>query len=149
MKLWDQVGRGQSVASPCFIHSALYLSPPHPVHSRLPHPCFSLSATDRKSKTSSYPCPSCFAFPFFFIKLLKPQSAARKRSGQLPPFQLAGPASRPSCSRYPARRRHVPPAARLFSTVSRLQVRSLRSDWSHRRTKAENELSCFITFIDE
>ena len=90
MKLWNPAGRGQSAASLRFIHSrALSLPPPHLAHSRLPRLRPIPSATDRKSQTSSYPCSSCFALPFFFIKLPKQQSVAVAAWRGI---QLAGPA---------------------------------------------------------
>ena len=99
MKLWGQVSRGQSVTSLRFIHSrALPLSPPHLVHARLPR--LRPSATDRKSQPPSYPHSSCSASPFLLHKIT--EAAERKRSGQLPLFQLADPASRSSCSGAPS-----------------------------------------------
>ena len=54
-------------------------------------------ATNRKSQTSSYPRSSCFAFPFFFIKLPKPQSVAvvAWRGTQLAGPAIAAPSSPP------------------------------------------------------
>ena len=80
MKLWSQAGRGQSAASLHFTHPPLYLhlslfpfsSPTYLSLYRSSFP----SATNRESQPSSYPCPSCSAFPFFFIKLPKQKSVA-------------------------------------------------------------------------
>ena len=77
MKLWDQAGRGQNIASLRFIHSRGSTSP-STASSLLSITLPTLpSATSRKSQPSSYPHSSCFALPFFFIKLSKQQSVAR------------------------------------------------------------------------
>ena len=49
----------------------------------------------------------------------------------------------------PARRTLAPSSNRMAAASLRFQWHPLCGDWSHRKTKYENELSCFITFIDE
>ena len=92
MKLWDQAGRGQSVTSLRLLSPSFSLSSPPPAPPAIILHRLAYSATDRKSQTSSYPCSSCFAFPFFFIKLPKQQSVAvvAWRSVQLASPAIAG-----------------------------------------------------------
>ena len=87
MKLWGKVGRGQGVTSLRFAYP-LPLPPPHhsvlssSTRSASQHPPLPglPSATDRKSKTSSYPCSSCFASSFLLHKIT--EAVERKRSGR-------------------------------------------------------------------
>lgn len=100
------------------------------------------------SSRSSYPRPNCSASPFLLHKITE----AEERDGHC---VAERPASRPSCSttwRRPARRTLALPVPRLSSTVSafsHLKVRSIHIERSHRKTKTENKLSCFVSFIDE
>ena len=151
MKLWNRASRGQSVTSLRFIHSRALpsstTSSPLSTTSLTSH-----SATDRKSQTYSYSHSGCFVFPSFFIKLPKQKSGSivdSCRRSSLP-TQPAGPASRLRAPSSPqARSLPVPSLSSTVSAFSRLQVRPVRSGWSHRKTKTENEVPCFVFFIDE
>lgn len=118
-----------------------------------PHPPPSQLVSRHVSKeqySPAIPPPAVPLLPSFFIKLLKQQNVADVTWRSTLP---ADPASRPSCSGRPARRALAPfTAVDLSSTVSassRLQVRSIHSIWSHRKTKTENKVPCFVSFIDE
>ena len=89
MKLWNLAGRGQSITSPPPPTIISTFSPSTRSASQHPPPPSLSSATDLESQTSSYPYPSCFALPSFFIKLPKRQSVAVVAWRGI---QLAGPA---------------------------------------------------------
>ena len=125
----------------------LFLHPAHqPTSSRRPaHPPPRVG----RAIFSSYPLSSCFASPFLLHKLLKRQSVeGRTVAGA----QLADPAVLPNDNTAGAQlaRRPMPlhPIGQP-ATFLRFQWQPLCGGWSHRKTKYENELSCFITFIDE
>ena len=90
MKLWNQAGRGQSVASPPPTIISTF-SPSTRSASQHPPPPSLSSATDRKSQPSSYPYPSCFAPSFLLHKITE----AAERGGR---YVARYPASRPSYS---------------------------------------------------
>ena len=146
MKLWNRASRGQSVTSLRFIHSRAL--PSSTTSSSLSTISLtSHSATDRKSQTYSYPSSSCSASPFLLHKITEAtERAAVTQRGTQP----AGPASRLRAPGSPqARSLPVASLSSTDSTFSRLQVRPVRSGWSHRKTKTENEVPCFVFFIDE
>ena len=125
--------------------SVLFLPPPTSPHP--PSPSFP-SATCRESNILQLSISSCSASPF----LLHEITEATERGGR--GTQLADPAVLSNDSMAGAQlAAPLPlPVARLYSTVSassRLQARSIHIERSHRKTKTENGLSCFITFIDE
>ena len=96
-----------------------------------------------RARLSSYPSPAVLLLPFFFIKLPKQHSVEGRTVAGVQP---AGPAV---TGRRPARRTLAPSSNRMAAASLRFQWHPLCGDWSHRKTKYENELSCFITFIDE
>ena len=143
MKLWGQAGRGQSLCfAPLYPLPPLYLSLRH-VQPTLDYLTHIPLRHGSEEQPSSYPHSSCFAPPLFFIKLPKQQSGSE---GQLLLFWLADPAIAAPSSPHLALL--VVRLSSTVSTFSHFQERSLRGKRSHRKTKTENELSCFIIFID-
>ena len=129
--------------------------PPSPRH----HPALSLHPSRpstapasspprvRRAMSSSCLCPAVSLLPFFFIKLPKQKSVAAIAWRST---QLADPAVLPNDNVARPARHH--PCSFIQSgptATSRSKGRPIHSGWSHRKTKIENELSCFITFIDE
>ena len=137
-------GLGQSPA-PFSLSSSLHLSilsfPAHQPAS------FAAPACQPPRVAPAIPPPAVPLLPSFFIKLPKQQSGRPLRS-VVPslPAQLAD-CGRPACPQ--ARSLPVPSLSSTVSAFSRLQVRPVRSGWSHRKTKTENEVPCFVFFIDE
>ena len=118
------------------------LPPPSPAN--LPPPSPQLVGRHvPENSCSSYPSPSCSASPFLLHKITETAERGEKDRG-------GRPACRSSCNRARPARRPLPlHQIGWLPSGFRLQVRSLRSDWSHRKTKTENEVSCFVSFIDE
>ena len=103
MKLWNQVGRGQSVASFRFIHSrrALPLHLSHPVHSRLPRSRFPSPRIGR-TKPPAILTPAVPLLPFFFINYRSRKVGAKDSYCCFGlTFQLAGPAIAAPSSLHP------------------------------------------------
>ena len=86
--------------------------------------------------------------PFFFIKLLKQQSVERRTEAGT---YLADPAvlSNDNIAAPSSPATLAPSSNWVAAAPLRFQWHPLHSGWSHRETKTENELSYFITFIDE
>ena len=121
----------------------LSLPPPSPTN--LPPPSPQLVGRHvPPSNCSSYPSSSCSASPFLLHKLPKRKSVERRtvagRPAVLPNDNTAGA----QLARHPCSFIQSVAAASL-----RFQWHPLCGDWSHMKTKTENELSCSITFIDE
>lgn len=117
--------------------------PPSPTSPLLHHSQFLLRHGSGEQYSPAIPPPAVPPLPFFFIKLPKQKSVAVVTWRSTLPAdpavtgraQLAHPCS------------FIQSDGRGFSL--RFQWRPLCGGWSHRKTKYENELSCFITFIDE
>ena len=114
-----------------------------------PAPPARSSATCREGNALQLSLPSCFASPFLLHKITEATERGEKDRGGAPtlPTQL-------SCltitGRAPSSPATLAPSSNRVAAASlRFQWRSLCDGWSHRKTKYENELSCFITFIDE
>lgn len=129
------------------------LLPPSP-HSHTPpvpplHRSSLFSATDRKSGASpAIPPPAVPPLPSFFINY-RNRRAWREEPGRS--TQLADPAVLPNDN---VAAPSSPPPLLLHPTGCRLatswlQWRFIHSGWNYRKTKIENEVSCFIAFIDE
>ena len=131
--------------SPPFIISVLSSSTQ--LHS--PHPSVPACRPPRigRARLSSYPSPSCSASPFLLHKITEAEERGEKDRGGAPslPTQLA-------YSTITGRAQLAAPCSFIQSVAAaslRFQWHPLCGGWSHRKTKDENELSCFITFIDE
>ena len=96
-----------------------------------------------RAMPSSYPSPAVPLLPFFFIKLPRQKSVAGRpwRSTQLSYSTIT---RRAQLARLPCSFIQSGPTA-----TSRSQWRSIHSDWGYRKTKTENEVPCFVSFIDE
>lgn len=141
-----QPGRGRS--------SRFRLSPPslhyfHPLslHPALPArdspPQLALRHGSGEQDSPATPPPAVLLLPSFFIKLPKQKSVeGRTVAGA----QLAGPAVTGRAQLAAPLHPHSIgwPAASL-----RFQWHPLCGGWSHRKTKTENEVPCFVSFIDE
>ena len=132
-----------STSSSCHHFHSLSL---HPLH-QLASFAAKLAATNRESDALQLSLPSCPLLPSFFIKLLKQQGVeGRTVAGA----QLADPAVLLNDNRArPARRTLASSPNRVAAAPLRFQWHLFCGGWSHRKTKYENELSCFITFTDE
>lgn len=128
--------------SPSSLHHFILPPPPGPTSPLLHHSQFLLRHGSGEQCPPAIPPPAVLLLPSFFIKLPKQQSVAGVtwRSTYLADPAVAGRAS----------------SRTLAPSSNRMAAASLRSQWhplcgerSHRKTKYENELSCFITFIDE
>ena len=120
----------------------LSLPPPSPP-ARIPPPQLVSRHVSEEQSFQLSPPPAVPLLPSFFIKLPKQQSVAvvTWRSTQLADPAVTGGR--------PARRTLAPSSNRVAAASLRFQWHPLCGGWSHRKTKYENELSCFITFIDE
>ena len=120
-----------------------FLPPPSPTSPHPPPPGLS-AATDRESNALQLsPPPAVPLLPSFFIKSPKQKSVA------VVTWRSTLPADPAVTGGRPARRTLAPSSNRMAAASLRFQWHPLCGDWSHRKTKYENELSCFITFIDE
>lgn len=100
-----------------------------------------------RARLSSYPSPSCPASPFLLHKITEAEERGEKDRGGAPslPTQLF-------YLTITGRAQLGAPCSFIQSVAAaslRFQWHPLCGGWSHRKTKDENELSCFITFIDE
>ena len=139
---------GRSPASVPVLLPLSFHSLPHPLHQS------ASSAAQlplRHGSEEQYPpvIPlQLFRFsPSFFIKLLKQQSVA----DVVPSLPVQLSCLTITCGAQLAAPLPLP-VARLSSTVfafSYLQVRSIHIERSHRKTKTENQVPCFVSFIDE
>ena len=122
------------------------LHQPAPVAPSLP------AATCRKSNALQLSLPSCSPSPFFLHKITETAERGGKDRGGAPtlPTQLSYPTiTRRAPARPQARVLPVADSPSTISAFSCLKVRFIHIERSHRKTKTENKLSCFITFIDE
>ena len=125
---------------PSSFHS-LSLHPAPPTY-LLRRPSLS-AATGRESNALQLsPPPAVPLLPSFFIKLPKQKSVAvvTWRSTLLADPAVTGGR--------PARRTLAPSSNRMAAASLRFQWHPLCGDWSHRKTKYENEVPCFVSFID-
>lgn len=138
-----QPGRDQSLRS-----SALLLSSSRFTHlSRPPFHRSSLpAATCRQAISSSYPSPAVPPLPSFFINYRSRRAWGRT----VAEHPLAGPAVLPNDDTARPARLHSCSFIQSGGPASlRFQWHPLCGGWNYRKTKTENELSYFITFIDE
>ena len=130
---------------PSSLHSSsLHPAPP----ARIPPPQLVCRHVSGEQYSPAIPPPAVPLLPSFFIKLPKQQSVeGRTVAGA----QLADPAVLPNDNTAGAQlATTLAPSSNRVATASlRSQWHPLCGGWSHRKTKYENELSCFITFIDE
>ena len=112
-----------------------------------PPPQLALRHVSGEQYTPAIPFPAVPLLPSFFIKLPKQSSVAGwtvagtylTDPAVLLNDNVAAPSSPPSSLLHPIG----------WQAPLRSKGRSIHSGWSHRKTRTENELSCFITFIDE
>ena len=144
MKLWNRASRGQSFClaprSPPPFHLSILSFPAHqPASSAVP-------ACQPPRIAPAIPPPAVPLLSSFFINY-RSRRAWRLSCGMAPACRPSCSGRRPACPQ--ARSLPVASLSSTDSTFSRLQVRPVRSGWSHRKTKTENEVPCFVFFIDE
>ena len=144
MKLWNRASRGQSSCP------ALALLLPSSFHPLLPPPTSPhLPPPQLVSRHVSLQLSLLRLFRLSFL-LHKITEAEERAAVTQRGTQPAGPTSRLRAPSSPqARSLPVPSLSSTVSAFSRLQVRPVRSGWGHRKTKTENEVPCFVFFIDE
>ena len=140
-----QPGRGQSLCYILLLPSSFYSLPPPIPTSPHPPPPTCLPPRNGRVRLSSYLLPSCSASPFLLHKI--PEAVERGGRGIQLALQLF--CLTIICSGAQLAATLAPSPNRMAAASLRFQWHPLCGGWSHRKTKYENELSCFITFIDE
>ena len=148
-----QLGRGQSPRSRphfcfLFLSSFLLYSPLHPAPPTRNLPAQLVCRhVPEEQYSPAIPSPAVPPLPSFFINY---RSNRAWREGPWRSAQLADPAVLPNDNMRAPSSPHPCPFIQSDAAASlRFQWHPLCGGWSHRKTKYENELSCFITFIDE